>query len=449
MNKQYLLCMLIASSHYLQASQLVLPGQPKSLKDKLIAVNNYCNSVLPGISLLDCALYIAAVENRDCDDVQFYLGRGANMEVADVDGWRALHKACKQGNEAIARLLLARGAEKNARTTMDLYTPLHIAVLSGKEKIVHMLITQPGVEIDAQDKAGWTALHFAVKEARTEIIKILLGDNHPGIRVDTEIQSNSGIRPIHIAAKEGKKAIVMQLCQAGADKDAQTQAGLTALHIASMHGKYEVVNLLLEQGANKDSADNEGFTALHIACLRGHKNIVRDLLKGGADKNYQNAAGFTPLHCAVDADSIEIVLLLLASKVDVEAKTKPTALVYADMKAIDIAQLPQQVSKKNQAKIARLLFSYKTIKNRDKAILDDKNRLTRLLTLAIEKRSICAAQVLLSLGADKKVLNKGRLNKLLDDAVERDDSGAVRALLELGASIEGESNEAPSPYLEL
>ena len=48
------------------------------------------------------------------DAVRVLLEAGANVEAADIDGWRPLHAASKRGDVAAATLLLDAGADVNA-----------------------------------------------------------------------------------------------------------------------------------------------------------------------------------------------------------------------------------------------------------------------------------------------------------------------------------------------
>ena len=48
--------------------------------------------------------------------IEYLLGKGADVKIADKGGRTALHSAAFAANYAILPLLLARGAKVNART---------------------------------------------------------------------------------------------------------------------------------------------------------------------------------------------------------------------------------------------------------------------------------------------------------------------------------------------
>ena len=123
--------------------------------------------------------------------------------------------------------------------------------------------------------------------------------------------------------------------------------GLSAVLWAKYHGRQDLVELLVAAQPGLDCFDlsalgrvdalgealredpelvrgrsADGFTALHLACFFGHPDAVRLLLAGGADADAvaEGATAVRPLHSAAAARSSEIVDLLLAASVDVDAR---------------------------------------------------------------------------------------------------------------------------------
>ncbi|XP_020627395.1 ankyrin repeat domain-containing protein 45-like isoform X1 [Orbicella faveolata] len=70
------------------------------------------------------------------------------------------------------------------------------------------------------------------------------------------------------------------------DKD-----GKSALDIAAMLGRKEIVRELLERGAQINSQTKKGYTALHRAASWGHPDCLRVLVTNGADLQIRNAHG--------------------------------------------------------------------------------------------------------------------------------------------------------------
>ena len=64
--------------------------------------------------------------------------------------------AASRGHEAVVRLLLEAGADKEAKNNGG-WTPLIIAAMNGHEAIVRLLL-EAGADKEAKNKDGWTPL---------------------------------------------------------------------------------------------------------------------------------------------------------------------------------------------------------------------------------------------------------------------------------------------------
>jgi uncharacterized protein len=67
------------------------------------------------------------------------LQQGADITIKDNDGLTALHRAAKEGNEAVVGVLLEMKADIYAETRSR-QTALHLAVLSRHAAVVNMLV---------------------------------------------------------------------------------------------------------------------------------------------------------------------------------------------------------------------------------------------------------------------------------------------------------------------
>ena len=96
------------------------------------------------------------------------------IDHTDAEGYTALSIAARQeGNEAVVRLLLDRGAAID-HTDAEGYTALSIAARQeGNEAVVRLLLDR-GAAIDLVDADGYTALSIARQEGHDTIVQLLL-----------------------------------------------------------------------------------------------------------------------------------------------------------------------------------------------------------------------------------------------------------------------------------
>ena len=78
----------------------------------------------------------------------------------NFSGNTAFHRAADGGHLAVAKVLLANGAEVDKRTLQGGLTALHIAAYRGHLDLVEFLIKN-GADPNAQDPAGMTPVRLA------------------------------------------------------------------------------------------------------------------------------------------------------------------------------------------------------------------------------------------------------------------------------------------------
>ncbi|KAK8955944.1 Ankyrin repeat-containing protein [Platanthera guangdongensis] len=211
-------------------------------------------------------------------------------------------------------------------------TELHLAAQRGDAVAVRqfftsidalMMGTTSGADFDAEvtdirsamvneiNGVGGTALLAATEKGHLDIVADLLKyTDMEGARR----KNRSGFDALHVAAREGHRAIVQVLL----DHDHTLSrtfgpSNVTPLISAATRGHIEVVQLLLDKDCGMvEVAKTNGKNALHLSARQGHVDIVKALL----DKDPQLARrtdkkGQTALHMAVKGTSCDVVKALV------------------------------------------------------------------------------------------------------------------------------------------
>jgi cytohesin len=101
--------------------------------------------------------------------------------------------------------LLDHGAEINAKETYNGLTPLHVATGVGNKEVVDLLLAR-GADIEARDYAKATPLHWAAAHDLIAIADLLLVHN-----ADVNAKDSSGWTPADAAAGKGNREMVQLL----------------------------------------------------------------------------------------------------------------------------------------------------------------------------------------------------------------------------------------------
>src|SRR3954451_12063825 len=156
-----------------------------------------------------------------------------------------LQDAAKVGDVELARQLIDRGADLNARAGFG--TALHWAILSGHDDVAVLLIDR-GADVNISTRTLGAPLHSAAAAGDTTITLILL---ERGADANAPRLGDS-FTPLHIAAQRGDARLVHQLVDHGADVNALASVGsgeCTALHLAELGGHAEAAATLRAAGA--------------------------------------------------------------------------------------------------------------------------------------------------------------------------------------------------------
>jgi hypothetical protein len=201
---------------------------------------------------LDKKIETATLLAGDVDQVQLQISKGADVNTKDEEGLTALHLAARQGRKDVVELLLANGANINARLTgWPGWMPLHEAAAANHKEVAELLIAK-GADANADcaraggGRFGGTPLHEAVFEGHRDMAELLISKG-----ADINAKQSGGLTPLDVAAFVGHKDVVELLIARGADVNIRDRGGRTALRWAK-HGRHkEIVELLQKHRAEE------------------------------------------------------------------------------------------------------------------------------------------------------------------------------------------------------
>jgi len=110
------------------------------------------------------------VVSGDKQAIEDLLDEGADVNAKDEDGGTALSIGALRGDKEVASLLIAKGADVDARE--DGCTPLYYAAWRGHRDVAELLIGK-GADVNARDARGRSPLWQAKNRGHKEIVELL------------------------------------------------------------------------------------------------------------------------------------------------------------------------------------------------------------------------------------------------------------------------------------
>ncbi len=277
-----------------------------------------------------------ACRNRSTAAALRLLKAGANPNLANSDGETVLMAIADMGGDGaadnldLAKLLIAHGAQVDAREALTGQTALMWAAVRGDLPVAKALVAA-GADIHATTRAGSTPLHFAVQQGAMPVAQLLLdaGANPNATmtarQIDQEAQAYvevlTGVTPLWLATTIRHEALGALLLERGANPNAGQYRGIPPLHFAVQGRMESLTRALLKHGANPNARAPEsayppkggnenlighktfylmpvGATPYFLAAQIRDAETMRLLLAAGADPKIPDAEGTTPLMAA-------------------------------------------------------------------------------------------------------------------------------------------------------
>ena len=121
------------------------------------------------------------------------------------DGFTALHLAAFFGGADGAAVLLDGGADPDVYSRNDFQVaPIHSAA-AGREAVARLLVAR-GAKVNVAQRHGWTPLHSAAQNGHAQLVDALLAAG-----ADPNATNEGGVTAADLARKGGHQAIVDRL----------------------------------------------------------------------------------------------------------------------------------------------------------------------------------------------------------------------------------------------
>ncbi len=225
------------------------------------------------------------------------LWAAVDIRNVELDGELNTQVADREGALGIIRLLLAHGANPNART---------------RESLPGRIWLMQGGSLSWVDFTGQTPFLRAALAGDVTTMRLLLQN-----KADPNIATFAGTTPLMAAAgvnwvyfqtfDEGQDRLLeaVKLCvELGQDVSAANSMGVRAIHGAANRGSDAIVRYLVEQGARLDAKDNQGrtpytwaqgvFLATHAAVPKpGTMRLIEELCRSTGQRCPSSVVGAT------------------------------------------------------------------------------------------------------------------------------------------------------------
>ncbi|XP_050526608.1 E3 ubiquitin-protein ligase MIB1-like [Daktulosphaira vitifoliae] len=231
------------------------------------------------------ALHIA-VNRGHASVVRTLLRLNCLPSLQDTDGDTPLHDAIsKKRDDIVAMLLDGNGTGSGGADIMlannNGFNALHHAALRGNPSAMSVLLSKLPRRhwwmVDEKKDDGYTALHLAALNNHTQVAQLLVEVG----RADTDARNVNLQTPLHLAVERQHVQIVRLLVRSGADPNVPDKDGDTALHEALRHHTLQQIRQMQQTIGTTGPA-----TASANCCQTDNKLFSGGsmLMKTGTDK---------------------------------------------------------------------------------------------------------------------------------------------------------------------
>jgi ankyrin repeat protein len=373
--------------------------------------------------------------------IERLLKAGADPDSPHADGQTALMVIARSTNVKAARLLLDHGANVNAVEQQRKQTALMWAAAQGQSAMVKELIAR-GADVNARAFVNPTASAMFTDATPMD------WPSNVSVEPRATYRAAGGLTPLLYAAREGCVACAKELIAGGADLDMPDPEGITPLIMAITNMHFDTAALLINAGANVDKWDWWGRSPLYQAVdvntiPRGGRpdrpsldettslQIIEMLLEKGANPNLQ--LKLLPPYRNVGADRGVDRMLTIGA----------TPLLRA-AKALDAPAIERLLKKGALPNLPNILGTTPVMAAAGLGSVDADTRGV-FTTEDTPQRSVAALKLLLDAGGDIHLKDNIRGQTPLHGAAFWGWNDAVKFLVERGADLNAKDSRGMTP----
>ena len=307
---------------------------PQDIIDRIRAACARPHSQHEGASFGKVAELLNAIVGGDAAQVGTLLRKAdpvlrkelSNSHNASCD--TALVIATKRCSGAIVDVLVANGADVNARSPNSGATALHEACWACCTEVVDRLCSLgafPRARITGSQREldGFTPMHLTAK--RNDVTSMITLYNAAGANaaIFTDL-TPAGDPPFSVASLKENVQAVRMMSMFGVDINALTEIGVSALHNAVLNEHTEMVKTLLDIGCEVDVLSQNSETPLFIACFHGLVDMVDLLIDAGCDLNIATDQGSRAFHAATTMGHTDLAAFIYSKGAKCACESKCT-----------------------------------------------------------------------------------------------------------------------------
>lgn len=246
----------------------------------------------------------------DLEAVRRLLAQGVQTDQCGVQGMTPLMWAAEAGNVLLLSLLIAHGADVNARCKEAANSRVGAPPVPTRPLAGNLLKPDTSLPIVKRPLyflplSNATPLILAAGSGNVEALRLLMAH---GAKAD--VRTRLGDTAISTARGKTAGTMVRMLAAAGTPLETNNPRRPSPLISAVSNGYDEKVEALLECGARVNAVNGAGETALMMAARRNSTAMVQRLLDAGADIHLRSRNNWDALIYARSSGGYDTVQLL-------------------------------------------------------------------------------------------------------------------------------------------